>query len=401
MNGSSGHQTATKVQEYDIPFPFEPYIPQQALMQSIYKTLDNKEIGIFSSPTGTGKSLSIICSSLHWLLSNQDRLQKEKEDEEQNEHKSNANKQSLNNISLNQTKSSTKTDSNIHEAATQEELPSWFNQHFADQKIAQENEKERAKREMLDKNNITNILNDLNQPKAKRARIITNKENTNNKDSLFIDDCEMDKNNKNTGRSIDDWEKMFENAVKLNKKSGNNGNDNDQDVEYRYPQIIYCSRTHSQLSQFVNEIKKTNFSKEYNLEIITLGSRKQLCIHPRISNYKSSNSMNDACLELQEKKSLKKSQQPRNQSSSNSNSNSSNKRSRKRSYSALNDNSNDLSDKSCGCPYLNDKLETYSIAATSKIHDIEQCHTLGVKLRTCPYYGIRKVKNIFCIFVRK
>ena len=44
-------------------------------------------------------------------------------------------------------------------------------------------------------------------------------------------------------------------------------------------QILYCSRTHSQLAQFVNEIKKTAFR---NVRVVALGSRRSLCIHDRV-----------------------------------------------------------------------------------------------------------------------
>ena len=44
------------------------------------------------------------------------------------------------------------------------------------------------------------------------------------------------------------------------------------------PQIIFCSRTHSQLTQFVNEIKRTPFAD--GLRCVSLGSRKNLCVHP-------------------------------------------------------------------------------------------------------------------------
>ncbi|KAJ4461334.1 putative Regulator of telomere elongation helicase 1 [Paratrimastix pyriformis] len=43
--------------------------------------------------------------------------------------------------------------------------------------------------------------------------------------------------------------------------------------------IIYCSRTHSQLQQVARELKRT----EYNISMALLGSREQLCIHPRVS----------------------------------------------------------------------------------------------------------------------
>jgi chromosome transmission fidelity protein 1 len=42
--------------------------------------------------------------------------------------------------------------------------------------------------------------------------------------------------------------------------------------------VFFCSRTHSQLSQFVKELQKTVFSS--SLRAVTLGSRKSLCINP-------------------------------------------------------------------------------------------------------------------------
>lgn len=43
------------------------------------------------------------------------------------------------------------------------------------------------------------------------------------------------------------------------------------------PKIYFTSRTHSQLSQFVKEFKRTSFASEINL--VCLGSRKNLCIN--------------------------------------------------------------------------------------------------------------------------
>ena len=38
------------------PFPFEPYKIQEDFMKELYSTIENRGIGIFESPTGTGES---------------------------------------------------------------------------------------------------------------------------------------------------------------------------------------------------------------------------------------------------------------------------------------------------------------------------------------------------------
>ncbi|NXW43810.1 RTEL1 helicase, partial [Nyctiprogne leucopyga] len=55
----------------------------------------------------------------------------------------------------------------------------------------------------------------------------------------------------------------------------------DADIPTYYtdvPKIIYASRTHSQLTQVINELKNT----VYRPKICVLGSREQLCIHPEV-----------------------------------------------------------------------------------------------------------------------
>ncbi|KAM5252245.1 ATP-dependent DNA helicase DDX11 isoform 3-T18 [Hipposideros larvatus] len=61
---------ANKTQEVGgihFPFPFTPYSIQKDFMAELYQVLEAGKIGIFESPTGTGKSLSLICGALSWL----------------------------------------------------------------------------------------------------------------------------------------------------------------------------------------------------------------------------------------------------------------------------------------------------------------------------------------------
>ncbi|XP_072039585.1 ATP-dependent DNA helicase DDX11-like [Amphiura filiformis] len=61
------------------PFPFQPYSIQEDFMKNLYTALDAGKIGIFESPTGTGKSLSLICGALTWLRDYEEKQRQEVE----------------------------------------------------------------------------------------------------------------------------------------------------------------------------------------------------------------------------------------------------------------------------------------------------------------------------------
>ncbi|OXB67837.1 hypothetical protein ASZ78_005519 [Callipepla squamata] len=65
---------------------------------------------------------------------------------------------------------------------------------------------------------------------------------------------------------------------------GNAATDGDIPTYYTdIPKIIYASRTHSQLTQVINELKNT----VYRPKICVLGSREQLCINPEVKRQES------------------------------------------------------------------------------------------------------------------
>lgn len=59
--------TSTTLHGVDVRFPFEPYEVQKAYMEKVIECLQNGVNGILESPTGTGKTLCLLCSSLAWL----------------------------------------------------------------------------------------------------------------------------------------------------------------------------------------------------------------------------------------------------------------------------------------------------------------------------------------------
>lgn len=60
-------QLPTGTREEFPAFPYTAYPIQLEFMQHLYRTLEEGGIGLFESPTGTGKTLSLICSALQWL----------------------------------------------------------------------------------------------------------------------------------------------------------------------------------------------------------------------------------------------------------------------------------------------------------------------------------------------
>ena len=57
------------------------------------------------------------------------------------------------------------------------------------------------------------------------------------------------------------------------------------------PTIYYASRTHSQLSQAVRELKKTSYCPK----VAVLGSREQLCLHEEVKKASSNAAQNALC----------------------------------------------------------------------------------------------------------
>lgn len=53
-----------------------------------------------------------------------------------------------------------------------------------------------------------------------------------------------------------------------------------QPAAVKPPQVIFCSRTHSQLSQFVGELHRTRYAE--SVMLVTVGSRRALCVNDEV-----------------------------------------------------------------------------------------------------------------------
>ena len=217
--------------EYPFGFPFEPYPVQVEFMKTAYNILSSGDFGVLESPTGTGKSLSLICAALSWLRDNRDQLVIER----------------CNELS-----------------APDPSLPPWVVAHHAT-KAAEE-----AK---------STLETWKKEAAARRSRVSTHGQVFSStqpkKPKIAPQPDEED-------FTISDAEQIFP-AEEISTPT-------------LRPQVIFSSRTHSQLAQFLAEIQRTDFANQFS--IVTLGSRGNLCIHEHVKNLRSAAEVNDACRDL-------------------------------------------------------------------------------------------------------
>lgn len=64
----SSNQKIVKIQGISIYFPYDPYPPQRLFMENVLLTLNKQgSISALESPTGTGKTLCLLCAVLAWV----------------------------------------------------------------------------------------------------------------------------------------------------------------------------------------------------------------------------------------------------------------------------------------------------------------------------------------------
>ncbi|XP_066907954.1 ATP-dependent DNA helicase DDX11 isoform X2 [Halyomorpha halys] len=137
--------------------------------------------------------------------------------------------------------------------------------------------------------------------------------------------------------------------------------------------IIFCSRTHSQLSQFISELKKTVFAN--HTRVAPLASRQSYCINKDVNKYHSVSLVNEKCLQLQ--------------------------RNNKAKVTLKGEFGEKIKQKKCGsgCPKMKGVTDLgEQLVAT--ILDVEELKTMGEKTGSCPYYASRSaVSNAELVIV--
>jgi len=241
----------------DFGFPYTPYAIQEQLMQELFLVLERKQIGIFESPTGTGKSLTLTCGALTWLQQHEQLVRSELLQRIENVEKELKKLQEESSKAEDWITAQSNTQSQRQELQQLQRLRTLLQQK--EQQL--EEIKQRRKREQR----TARKANDL-------AHLSLEQEETQTKLELDSDEEEEE--------AVETVEDQL-----------------DQEEErFRDVQIFYCSRTHSQLAQIVAELKKTRHGQQ--VRCISLGSRQQLCINPQVRRLQNVALMNERCLDM-------------------------------------------------------------------------------------------------------
>ncbi|XP_044253892.1 ATP-dependent DNA helicase DDX11 [Tribolium madens] len=294
-------------------FPFQPYSIQHAFMQTLFDVIENKKFGIFESPTGTGKSLSILCGAIRWL-------------KDHNTYQRETLKSQIEELEIKKRQVSNNSTDWLSTQAQEIELTRQINELKIQQNKIDEYDKK-----------IENLKKKKNEKKFVKTKSLVVKEVNENEDDEIVLETDV--------HSDDEKEES-----------------DDESPIHRPTKIFICSRTHSQLSQFVGEIIKSPFGK--NIRVASLASRQNYCINPNVNKLKNNSLINEKCLDMQKQtksqkdadgKTIKK---PRGTTTK--------------------------------CPYYKQTtIEDLKDLTLTEVQDIEDLVKKGKDLNACPYYSSR------------
>lgn len=224
----------------EFPFPFPAYEIQKRFMRELYGCLEGGRLGLFESPTGTGKSLSLICGALRWLIDHEKRT-----------------KQEL-------TSTIAEIDSRIKSC----EKPSdnWFTVQTEQIELNAEKQPLQAK---------LSALLEYEGEREKLKKIVESKKATRMKTTGKVRQLptkripELDKKEE-VNSDVCDIEKDLILEDGLSNSESSEEEDTDEPL-FKNTKIFFCSRTHSQLTQFVHELKRSPYFQE--IFMVPLSSR--------------------------------------------------------------------------------------------------------------------------------
>uniref|UniRef100_F6RTU7 DEAD/H-box helicase 11 n=1 Tax=Equus caballus TaxID=9796 RepID=F6RTU7_HORSE len=349
-----------EVGDIHFPFPFTPYSIQKDFMAELYQVLEAGKIGIFESPTGTGKSLSLICGALSWL---RDFEQKKRQEEarllETGTLPLKVGKDQPPSLS-----SSCQETPDVLRPAGEPDWVAQFVQKKEERDLVDRLQEERVRRRKREER-LRQIRHNA-QLKHAAKRVRQEEEETERLLRLSREMLAGGPGAEQLEQLTGEEELVLAEYESDEEKGTASGVDKDEDdlEEEHVTKIYYCSRTHSQLSQFVHEVQKSPFGKDTRL--VSLGSRQNLCVNEDVRHLGSVQLINDRCVEMQRNKHERKSEAEE-------------EKPKKRRQ-----------EPRATCPFYNyEQLQLLRDEVLVEVKDIEQLVTLGKEAHACPYYGSR------------
>ncbi|PCH35736.1 DNA repair helicase [Wolfiporia cocos MD-104 SS10] len=261
-------------------FPFKPYGIQLDLMRHLYETVEDRKVTIVESPTGTGKTLSLLCASLTWLKDEQDRARK-------GEMKELGGQGDSPDWVLAQTVERRRRELEVEEREYAERLAKARKKEAEIRKLAKARVRKKQKAMKQDK-----------EPSDEDDDTFLPSEDPLHDDQNSVEDC-------NISPAV--------RALMRQLQRGMNPSSSSTEKEPVCTKIYYASRTHSQLAQVLHELRKLRIALnvsvaaesipsasrnvigkrascdeadetdsaplETSTRTVSLGSRKQLCIN--------------------------------------------------------------------------------------------------------------------------
>uniref|UniRef100_A0A670JNN0 DNA 5'-3' helicase n=1 Tax=Podarcis muralis TaxID=64176 RepID=A0A670JNN0_PODMU len=258
---------ASSASEYTIGgvkilFPCKAYPSQLAMMNAIVKGLNSKQHCLLESPTGSGKSLALLCSALSWQQSLYGKPFS---------RVSAFGVFSLERPVLTPVKSGTKTTlASKLSAKKQASLHEDGDDDF-----------------IVDRKRIRSLETD--QQARKRHRL--------SQGTQLVDALEVYRQQKNGELTVcSEKSAPFSLKTVTKVKEATDKKKKENGGKAFVPKIFFGTRTHKQIAQITREMRRTAYS---DIPMTILSSRDHTCVHPTVS---SCSSKNEKCVELLEAK---------------------------------------------------------------------------------------------------
>ncbi|GAV02963.1 hypothetical protein RvY_13461-2 [Ramazzottius varieornatus] len=264
-----------------VKFPFKPYSSQTALMEKVIRCLKSKTNGLLESPTGSGKSLSLLCSSLAWQKSQH--AERRAVDgitaptapgtKKRNE------KQAMRRAPVPPVKKTGPCDCRRSPAAT--------SAVGSDAPVLPPDD-------LMSEDEDNMSFDDLMNPKASAKRQRTQRGTTG---GVLRDTSLANRPTPLPSLPTAPGKCSCSSATQLEQQQPSEcqGPPSTEVLQQQedVPKIYFGSRTHKQITQLVRELRKVPSYSDTKMTI--LGSKDQYCVHPSVSRERNKN---EACQEL-------------------------------------------------------------------------------------------------------